>query len=104
MAAVYQQQDDEIEARVGETFTVELEGIPTAGYQWELVQDDPRFRLVKKDYAHPGVAIGGATKERLQIEALEPGSTTLTFKYKQPWETEVLDTKSFRLRIKPPQH
>ena len=101
MAAVYQQQDDEIVARVGETFTVELESVPTAGYEWGLAQDDSRFRLVKKDYAHPGAGIGGATKERFQIEALQPGSTTLTFKYKQPWESEVLETKSFRLRVEP---
>ena len=99
MAAVYQQQDNEIVARVGQTFVVELEGNPTTGYQWGLAEDDARFRLVKKDYAHPGAGIGAATKERFHIEALQPGSTTLTFKYKQPWEAEVLDTKSFRLRV-----
>lgn len=101
MAAVYQQQDHKIVARVGETLTVELKGNPTTGYAWELAQDDSRFRLIKKDYAHPGAGIGAATKERFQIEALQPGSTTLTFKYKRPWETEVLDTKSFRLRVEP---
>jgi inhibitor of cysteine peptidase len=101
MTAVYQQQDSEIVARVGETFVVELEGNPTTGYAWELAEDDARFRLVKKDYAHPGAGIGAATKERFHIEALQPGSTTLSFKYKQPWETEVLDTKSFRLVVQP---
>ena len=101
MAAVYQQNDDEIVARVGESFTVELEGIPTAGYEWKLAQDDSKFRLVKKDYAHPGASIGGATKERFHIKASQPGSTTLTFNYKRPWESEVQETKSFRLRVEP---
>ena len=101
MAAVYQQQDNEIVAQVGETFRVELEGNPTTGYEWGLAQDNARFRLVKKDYAHPGAAIGASTKERFQIEALKPGSTTLTFEYKRSWETTVLHTKSFRLRVQP---
>jgi len=100
MPATYQQHDDEISARVAETFTIELEGNPTTGYQWELSQDDRRFRLVEKDYAHPGSGIGAATRERFTIEALETGSTKLTFVYKRAWETEVLDTKSFKLNIK----
>ena len=100
MAAVYHQQDDSIGAHVGETFTVELEGNPTTGYEWQLAQDDPRFRLIKKDYARPGPGVGAATKERFQIEALQSGSTTLTFTYKRGWETEVLDTKRFQLRVK----
>ncbi len=102
MAAVYQQQDDNIGAQVGETFTVELEGNPTTGYEWQLAQDDARFRLINKDYAPPSTSIGAATKERFQIEALQSGSTTLTFKYKRPWETEVLDTKRFQLRVRKP--
>jgi predicted secreted protein len=32
---------------------------------------------------------------------LQPGSTTLTFEYKRSWETKVLHTKSFQLRVQP---
>jgi inhibitor of cysteine peptidase len=101
MPATYQHHDNQISARVGETFVVELEGNPTTGYQWELSEGDEQFRLVEKDYAQPGPGIGAATKERFAIKALEPGSTTLTFKHKRSWESEVLDTKTFRLQIKP---
>lgn len=101
MPATYQHQDNQISARVGETFVVELEGNPTTGYQWELSEGDDKFRLVEKDYAQPGPGIGAATRERFAIKAIEPGSTTLTFKHKRSWESEVLDTKTFRLHIKP---
>ena len=101
MPATYQHQDNQISARVGETFVVELEGNPTTGYQWELSEGDDKFRLVEKDYAQPGSGIGAATRERFAIKAIEPGSTTLTFKHKRSWESEVLDTKTFRLHIKP---
>jgi inhibitor of cysteine peptidase len=101
MAAIYYQQDNEIVVQVGEAFVVELDGNPTTGYAWELAQDNERFRLVEKDYAQPGTGVGGSTRERFQIEALKPGSTTLSFEYKRPWETEVLDKKSFSLRVQP---
>ena len=101
MPSTYQQEDQQISAGTGETFVIELEGNPTTGYQWELSEGDEQFRLVEKDYAQPGSSIGAATKERFVIKALKRGSTTLTFKYKRPWETEVLDTKNFRLQIKP---
>ena len=101
MPTTFQQDDKEISARAGETFIVELEGNPTTGYQWELSESDEQFRMVEKDYGQPGAGIGAATKERFVIKALEPGSTEMIFKYKRPWETEVLETKTFRLRIKP---
>ena len=103
MTKTYQVDDNEISARAGETFVVALEGNPTTGYQWELSEGDEQFRLVEKDYAQPGPAIGAATKERFVIKALKSGSAKLTFKYKRPWETEVLDTKTFQLNIKPGQ-
>ncbi|MGZ5437409.1 MAG: protease inhibitor I42 family protein [Pyrinomonadaceae bacterium] len=101
MPSTFQQEDNEISARAGETFIVELEGNPTTGYQWELSEGDEQFRMVEKDYAQPGSGIGAATKERFVIKALKPGSTALTFTYKRPWETEVLDTKTFRLDVQP---
>ena len=101
MPATYKAQDDKISARTGDTFIVALEGNPTTGYQWELLEDDGKFRLVEKEYAMPSPGVGAATTEHFVIEALEPGSTKLTFKYKRPWETEVLDTKTFELQVKP---
>jgi len=101
MPTTYQQNDKDISARAGETFVIEIEGNPTTGYQWELSEGDEQFQLVGKDYALPGSEIGAATKERFTIKALKPGSTTLNFKYKRAWETEVLETKTFRLDIKP---
>ena len=103
MPKTYQDDDKEISARAGETFVVALEGNPTTGYQWELSEDREEFSLVEKDYAQPGPAIGAATKERFVIKAVKSGSAKLIFKYKRPWETEVLDTKTFRLNIKPAQ-
>ena len=100
MPSTYQQDEEEITARAGETFVIELEGNPTTGYQWELAEGDEHFRLVEKNYAQPGSGIGSATRERFVIEATKTGSTTLTFKHKRPWETEVLDTKTFRLQNK----
>jgi len=100
MPSTYKPEDKGIAARAGETLVIELEGNPTTGYQWELSEGDERFRLIEKDYAQPSSNIGAATKERFVIKALKPGLTTLTFKYKRSWETEVLDTKTFRLDIK----
>ena len=101
MPSTYQQDDKEITARAGETFVIELEGNPTTGYLWELAEGDEHFRLVEKGYAEPGSGVGTATKERFVIKAVKTGSTTLTFNHKRPWETEVLDTKTFRLHNKP---
>lgn len=101
MPSTYQEEEEEITARAGETFVIEIEGNPTTGYLWELAEGDEHFRLIEKDYAQPGSGIGTATKERFVIKAVKTGSTTLAFKHRRPWETEVLDTRTFRLRIEP---
>ena len=93
-------------ARVGETFEVVLEGNATAGYRWEvaLVEGaDGRVVLLDEVWEGDTSRAGGSTKQRFRFRALAPGSATLVFHYRRPWERVPPDeVKSIRVDVMPP--
>ena len=79
---------DSLEAAVGETFEIDLEGVPTAGFLWEAVSvPEDLMRLVDDDVDAPPGPIGGAALQRFRFEALAPGEAELRFSYRRPWES-----------------
>jgi predicted secreted protein len=90
-----------VEAAVGETFEVELEGVPTSGFLWEaVVVPEDLVRLVGDDVdAAPG-PIGGSAVQRFRFEALSAGEAELGFAYRRPWESKPpAEERSFRVTI-----
>jgi predicted secreted protein len=88
-----------IEASPGDTFVLELEGTPGAGYQWQVEVPAGVVRLLRRD-VQPGSAIGGSAKELLTFEALAPGEAVTHLEYKRAWEKEVLRARDIRVRVK----
>jgi inhibitor of cysteine peptidase len=78
-----------VEAVVGETFEVELEGVPTSGFLWEAASfPDDLVRLVGEDVDAEPRPIGGAAVQRFRFEALAPGEGELRLAYRRPWESK----------------
>jgi predicted secreted protein len=82
-----------IDVKVGEPFSVDLVGVPTAGYVWAPVVT-PDF-LTKTGSAggptteaqrRPGFA-GGNHWEITVFTAQRPGRSELKFEQRRPWET-----------------
>jgi predicted secreted protein len=97
----YDKSTNVIDAKVGEIFSVELESIPGAGYQWDADFDGQKVEIVKKEFAPPPTgAIGGSGKDVFKFKPLVDGDTELRFVYKRPWETESSETFHIKMRAK----
>ncbi len=90
-----------IEAKVGDTLVVELEGNPTTGFTWEATELDqavleqvgePEFNAESDLLGAPGVI-------SLRFKATGPGQTLLKLVYHQPWEQDVPPEETFEVTI-----
>jgi inhibitor of cysteine peptidase len=91
-----------VELKRGDTLIVELEGIPTTGFQWEVTsvneavlkqEGDPEY----KD-SEPG-RMGGGGLLIFSFKALGTGRTELKMVYHQPWEKDTLPAKTFDINV-----
>ena len=83
----------------GETFTVQLAGNPTTGYEWTVAQIDAAYlRLIDSSYAADSSAVGSGGVYTFQFETLQPGATTLGLVYRRSWETTPAD-QAFTLTV-----
>jgi predicted esterase/predicted secreted protein len=73
----------------GETFSLGLKGVPTAGYVWKIVEiDDKMINKLdegQKSLAKPGL-VGGSAQFFWRFQAIGKGKTRLILKYFRPWE------------------
>lgn len=101
MPHVYTSADNKIVVPVGESFTIELEGNPTTGYEWELQFDNDKLKVVDRQYQPPGTdAVGGGGKERFRLKAIKRGDTVIRAIYKRAWEPGSIEEKKFNVQIK----
>ena len=83
----------------GETFTVQLAGNPTTGYEWTVAQlDNAYLRLADSSYAAASSAIGSGGTYTFQFEALQTGTTSLGLAYRRARETTAAD-QTFSLTV-----
>lgn len=115
-AALAQDTEDAakvVETTVGKQFIIELDSNITTGYGWKLQKavDGLLVKSVGNEYkttprpprppGEPPMS-GGGGKEFWTFKALQPGQTTIDFKYVRPWEADKAPAKnaSFRVVIK----
>lgn len=95
-----------IRAAVGESFSIKLETIPTAGYIWRLDGELPGFlELAGEDtlpttpeQSQPGF-VGGNHWMVFTYRVVKPGNATLTLVEGRPWETGEKPSDTFRIAI-----
>lgn len=91
---------------VGQTFSVKLESVPTAGYLWRLRGSVPAFlEAVGEDtlptspqQLKPGFT-GGSHWLVFRYRAVQPGAAELVFLEGRPWETQDPPSDTFRFTI-----
>ena len=91
----------DIETRVGEEFAVEVEAVPTSGFQWRVSALDPeRVRLVAEDLEATSERIGGSALQRFRFEALAPGEVELRLALSRPWESKPpAEERAYRVTV-----
>ena len=78
---------EEIHLKTGETTTVQLKGLATAGYQWNYVSDDNKNLVsISKDYLSVQKTIGASADELFTITANNRGVVNISFFQKRSWE------------------
>jgi predicted secreted protein len=92
---------------VGETYSLTLPGLTTAGYQWTYEMTHAGDSVVSvravpssassHESAQP--AIGASRNETFEIQALKAGQATLRFKQARSWEQKQPPLKEHSIEI-----
>ncbi|MGA1826042.1 MAG: protease inhibitor I42 family protein [bacterium] len=73
----------------GDLLKITLASNPSTGYQWQSQWDKTLLSLAGHYFESSFIKfIGAAGTDIWILEAISPGSTTITFKYKRPWDTD----------------
>lgn len=99
MPKIYRTGSD-IVAGVGEPFVVELEANPTTGYEWQLQVDANKVEIVNRKYQPSGSGIGAGGSEHITLRPISTGDTSIRALYKRKWETDPIEERHFKLRIR----
>ena len=88
----------------GKTFQISLKANPTTGYKWAVSYDKKFLKLVGENYKgdaseqKPRMGAGGTTT--FSFLPIKTGETSIDFRYKRPWQREVVEKKTFIINIK----
>jgi predicted secreted protein len=99
----YHNQD--LQIRVGDTLQITLDEIPTTGYMWVLVTDQPAFlSLLSDDFIHPSQnstpVAGAGGKRQMVYKALQKGEGFLSYVKRRPWEGGEVSDERFTISVK----
>ena len=86
----------------GETFSIELDSVPSAGYSWDLKLKAGKASLVKEDWVSDqplDEEICGGGKEVFVYKAEAAGTIEIEAEYKRSWEKTTPPLKSQRFNI-----
>lgn len=85
----------------GQQLVISLEGNPTTGYNWELVEfDETILRQVgEPEYKSDSMLIGSGGVITYTLEALESGKTNVKLIYHRGWETDVPPLEVYELFV-----
>ena len=87
------------EVTVGSAVVVQLEGNPSTGYSWVVLDvDDSLLRQAGEyEFLTSNEAIGGAGMMQLTFGAIAAGETTLRLGYLRPWEADVAPVEEWEV-------
>lgn len=96
---VYKDQNQPIDAELGQPFTIELDGNPTTGYEWDLKEGGGKVRLVDRRAASRGPGIGAGGVQSLTLEPVAAGDAVIKLQYKRRWDTNPAQERTFRIHV-----
>lgn len=79
-----------------------LQGVPTAGYVWELVAATGKEGVVQElghEWKRSTSLVGGPSQEHFRFLALREGEVNLHFRYRRPWEKAFREERVFHIRV-----
>lgn len=95
---------EEISLRVGGTYIVRLKGLATAGYTWGYRVDSPENVVsITNEVTLSSVelpAVGANADGLFSVEALAPGTVTIHFEQRRPWQKELPPVDVYLLKVR----
>jgi predicted secreted protein len=90
-----------IEATVGDEIAISLEGNPTTGYTWNVLQPQNADILAfdDREYEAESDLAGAPGTEELTFEAVAPGEATIELGYFRPWEPDQVE-RTFTVNVR----
>jgi predicted secreted protein len=86
--------------RVGESFSVVLEELPSSGHTWSCRDPPNSIHLVAiEPVGAASPEIGTPSRKRFTFVATEAGGFTVTFVLKRPWEPEPVEERKVRVLV-----
>lgn len=79
-----------IEVKEGNTFTIKLEQNPSTGYSWQFERpyNQSYLQLVEqKDLPRKALLPGAPVMHQWVFKALKPGTTLIVLEYIRPWDS-----------------
>jgi predicted secreted protein len=90
-----------IEARLKEPFSISLNALPTAGYTWTATYDSSFLKLENERFQSSQTeAIGGSGMQIFTFTPILVGKVEITALYKRPWENTAQDKKTFIVMVR----
>lgn len=100
----YLATDTEINANVGENFTISLESNQSTGYSWSvgMICDNSQVVVAGMDYDLPeGAKTGQGGAEVWHMKAVSSGTAKVIFYYSRTWEkTAPVNTITYNVTVK----
>ena len=93
---------EEINLKTGESTTIQLKGLATAGYVWNYVTDDNKNLVsISKDYLSAPKTMGASADELFIITAKGKGTVNINFFQKRNWEktSDAANEKKIKITI-----
>ena len=95
---------EELKLKKGESATIKLKGLGTAGYQWDYtISENKNIATVSKDFILPGNLtqknVGASADEVFTITAIEKGIVNIFFFQKRSWEQNTNPINSRKVKV-----
>jgi predicted secreted protein len=95
--------DELVAVAVGDVFEVDLEGVPTSGYVWEVTVErglQDVVELLNRETRTPEPsAPGGTATQTFRFRAVGPGEGRLLFQYRRSWEDIAARERRAHVRV-----
>jgi inhibitor of cysteine peptidase len=91
----------EITLQKGQTLTIKLEGNPTTGYSWEVVETEGAIlqQAGEPEFEAESDLLGAPGTQTLRFEAVDTGQMELKLGYRRSWETDVEPLETFTVHV-----
>lgn len=90
-----------VKTRIGDTVKVELQGNPSTGYAWQVVDlDTEMLRMVGLGkFSEGSDKVGGEGTYTYKFQPISTGRTEIRMVYIRPWEKNARPQKTFELGV-----